>query len=56
MSEELEFGYPTCMMCGDINEIVEFINDPVEMWCYCKKCDIDTFHNPLNAGPEYDEI
>lgn len=42
------FGEPTCMMCGEICELVEFINDPLEMWCYCKECKMDTFHKPEN--------
>lgn len=47
---EAVFGEATCMICGEVCDIVEYINTPIEMWCYCKKCDIDTFHKPLNAG------
>lgn len=53
--EDLIFGDSTCMICGEICDIVEYINTPIEMWCYCKKCKIDTFHKPLNGGSEYDE-
>jgi hypothetical protein len=46
----LQFNF-TCMMCGnecDVYEelVVHEYTDEYEMWCYCKECDIDTFHPP----------
>jgi hypothetical protein len=55
MEDELTFGSPTCMACQKVCDIVEYINTPLEMWCYCPECDIDTFHKPINGGSEYDE-
>ena len=39
----------TCMMCGNDCDIYEELavakfEDEYELWCYCKKCDIETFH------------
>lgn len=41
---------PLCMICGKWCDIVETHNlerDDEEIWCYCKKCKIDTFYEPL---------
>ena len=38
----------TCMECGEecgTNEEVDTgFGGPFEMWCYCRKCDVETFH------------
>lgn len=37
---------PICMMCGEwcnTWEIVEIGTEDEELWCFCEKCDIDTF-------------
>jgi len=50
MTKEKKYGPPTCMMCGEICDIVEIHNWLQEdeiAWCYCKKCQVDTFHEPL---------
>lgn len=52
MEKTPEFGEPLCMDCGKECDTVEFINNPLEMWCYCKQCDVDTFHPQLNKTLE----
>jgi len=50
MNNEKQYGSPTCMICGEVCDIVEILNygrDDEEGWCYCKKCKVDTFHPPL---------
>lgn len=45
-----EFPKPICMDCGNECETWEVLRpedvtgDKHEMWCYCEKCKIDTFH------------
>ncbi|MDR3582466.1 MAG: hypothetical protein P4L67_04305 [Candidatus Pacebacteria bacterium] len=37
---------PVCMVCGkdcEITEVVD-IGGEKELWCYCPKCDAETFH------------
>jgi hypothetical protein len=45
---EWEYPDPTCMECGEECFVWEEVDigygGPFEMWCYCKKCDIETFH------------
>lgn len=49
-----EFPDPICMICGkecDITEVVSVASlghgPPLELWCYCEKCKVDTFHPPV---------
>lgn len=42
---------PTCMMCGRECSTTEYVwtgdsnsYKGWELWCYCKDCDIETFH------------
>jgi len=46
MNEDNGYPEPTCMICGELCDIVEWIKDngEYELWCWCKKCEIDTFH------------
>ena len=42
-----DYGEPTCMDCGKICEVTEEVDIgsyEFEMWCYCKPCDVETFH------------
>ena len=51
MREEAEYGEPLCMECGEYcktYEIHNWMKDDEEMWCWCDKCQIDTFHQPIN--------
>lgn len=48
MNEEnrIEVNF-TCMDCGEtcnIYEEVDIGGGEIELWCYCKECDIETFH------------
>jgi hypothetical protein len=45
--EEPIFGEPTCMIYGAICDIVEYINTPIEMWCYCKKYEYTNINNQI---------
>lgn len=51
---QAEYEYPpaTCMDCGEYCETWELIEQPTdpsgaEIWCYCRKCNIETFHGSL---------
>jgi hypothetical protein len=37
---------PVCQMCGKNCERCEEVKVEIghELWCYCLKCDIETFH------------
>lgn len=50
MNEEIDY-YPeaTCMYCGKVCDIYEIHRHDNQLWCYCKKCDVDTFHKPINS-------
>lgn len=39
------FPESTCMICGEYCDTWEIIDE--ELWCYCHKCDIDTFHEKI---------
>jgi hypothetical protein len=55
-TEAAQAPYPeaNCMMCGQECEVTEQIPDTItgrwapgckmELWCYCRDCDVDTFH------------
>jgi len=46
-----EYPYATCMICGEICDIVEEVDiggGEYERWCWCEKCEIDTFHAAIN--------
>jgi hypothetical protein len=53
MNETFEYPTPTCQDCGKENKIseeVEIGNGEIELWCYCKPCDIETNHQiPFEA-------
>lgn len=38
---------PTCMICGDVCEVYEIHHKDDQMWVWCKKCKVDTFHQPI---------
>lgn len=47
LGDEFEEIHFTCMDCGqqcDIWEEVKIASDEYNIWCYCKKCDCETFH------------
>lgn len=57
--------YPdfTCMECGKICSIYEEVKtededspNGKELWCYCKDCEIDTFHKPIRQQDQYGNI
>ena len=51
MREEAEYGEPICYECFgicDITEIHNWLKADEEMWCWCSKCQVDTFQQPLN--------
>lgn len=39
---------PICMECGKVCYVTEIVDvghgGPYELWNYCKKCDVETFH------------
>jgi hypothetical protein len=44
-----EYPDPICMICGEECETWECVatwhkGSPDQLWCYCKPCDVDTFH------------
>lgn len=43
-----EYASRACMMCGEDCDVTEEVDTgfggPIELWCYCKVCKIDTFH------------
>jgi hypothetical protein len=43
-----EYAYPTCMNCGKICKIAGWVETDYsksdELWCYCKECNLSTFH------------
>ncbi len=49
---EPEYPDPICMMCEkhcERSEEVDVGGGIVEVWCYCRKCDVETFHPiPIN--------
>lgn len=55
------FPDPICMMCGRECERYEVANcGPYDggrqLWCYCERCDVDTFHPPVeDAAPAGEE-
>jgi len=39
---------PICMWCGEecnVTEVVDIGMGEYELWCYCPKCEVDTFHS-----------
>jgi hypothetical protein len=49
--KEVDLPDPICMMCGELCGVTEVLRqpfdpDPLQLWCYCRKCQIDTFHPP----------
>ena len=34
----------TCMMCGEECFVYEYDFAAHELWCYCRKCEVETFH------------
>lgn len=47
-----------CMECGELCDIVEthnFGTSNEEVWGYCKKCKIDTFHSSIITEEKEDE-
>lgn len=49
--EENEYPPATCMDCGALCDRWEEVDigngGPYELWCYCTRCAIDTFHPPV---------
>jgi len=49
MGSEFEEMDITCMICGENCETWEEVDSGEEtpqIWCWCDKCSIDTFHSP----------
>jgi len=38
---------PTCCICGKVCEVYEIHSLDEQMWCWCKNCQFDTFHEPI---------
>jgi hypothetical protein len=50
-----EFPEPICMICGELCDVTEEVAEHHggqcdQLWCYCKPCDIDTFHPGRPVG------
>lgn len=44
-----QFPEPICMTCGELCHVTEIVFNcdcygDQQLWCYCKPCDVDTFH------------
>lgn len=49
---ETELDYypePTCCICGKVCEVYEIHPHDEQMWCWCKDCQFDTFHKPIDS-------
>jgi len=46
-NDPTEYPEAICMSCGDICSTTEHVDigmGEYELWCWCPKCEIDTFH------------
>ena len=45
--KDIEPPDSVCMMCSEICDTWEHVDIGMgehELWCYCEKCDVETFH------------
>lgn len=51
---DYEFPAPICMVCAKEctrTEVVHVGGGVFELWCYCEKCDAETFHPGKKTVP-----
>ena len=56
----LESINTTCQQCGQDCEIwqellISYGSQETEIWCYCKRCDMETFHPTPKSNKKSDE-